>query len=113
MCYSPALLLELVRRTAHGRMLDRGYDDVATMRLGRLTNSAHREIVGFGASRCEDNFVWPRVNKRSNLPPRVIYSGARLLTKHVDTRSVAELFSQIRQHRVEHARIDWCRSAVV
>src|SRR2546427_6266540 len=85
----PPFFLQRFSATAHGWMFDCGGDDVTPLRTRRCANSGDRQIICFGSARSENDLINARANKPGYLTPGPINCRARLLTKCVDTRSVA------------------------
>ena len=109
----PSALFQVVDAAAHRRMLDCRSDDVPAAALGGFAEAANGQVVCFGAAGRENDFVGAGADKRTDLPPRAINPGARFLAERVHARRVAELFSQVGQHRLNDARIGRCGGAVI
>ena len=63
-------------------------------------------VICFRAAACKNDFLGTRANQRGDLFACRFHRGARLLSKGVNRSGIAELARQIRQHRVEHFRLD-------
>src|SRR5438034_1403754 len=94
-------------------MLDGGRDQVSSLRLVCFAQSADGKVIRLGAARDKDDLIRPCGNERCRVTPRAIDCRARFLAEPMHTRSITELASQIRQHRIEHTTIDWSCRAVV
>ena len=95
----PSVLFQAMDAAANRRMLDCRSDDVPAVGLRGFAESANAQVVCFGAAGSENDFVRAGADKRGDLPPRAIDRGARFLAERVHARRVAELFSQVREHR--------------
>src|SRR5712671_4588637 len=83
------------------------------MRFSEFANPSNCQVVGFRAAGGEDNLVGAHADQTGDLAPRTVGSRARLLTEEMDTRGVAKLFRQIRQHRLDDPAIDWRGGTVI
>ena len=103
-----ALALEALARVEHRLVLGRDRDDVIAAVAQRVRDPFDRQVVGLGGAAREDDLA------RREAP----MSAATCARARVDrllrlpavgvlpARGVAELLGEIRQHRLEHARID-------
>src|SRR5215831_16703230 len=79
----------------------------------RFANTSDRQVVRLSTTGCENNFVRPSVDERSDLPAGFIDRGPGFLSKLVDARRISELAAQVRHHRIEDARVNRGGSAVI
>src|SRR2546425_2961670 len=86
---------------------------MTAMRLRRFAQSANRKIVCFCPARKKNDLVWSRANERCDLAPRAIHGRTSLLTEEVHARGVAKPLSQVRHHRLNHARVNRRGRAVI
>src|SRR6266567_2059014 len=96
-----------------GWMFYRGNDYVAAVRLRGLADAQNGQVVCFGASGGEDNFIGPGADKRGYLSSCPVYSRARLLAHLVHAGRVAKLFGEVRQHCLNDSRVNRCRGAMI
>ena len=102
-----AVLLEALAGVQHRLVLGLRGDDVVAAILQELGRALDGEVVGFGRARRPDDFLARSADQRADLIARRL---DRLLGRPAEAvRSaggVAEHLREVRQHRLEHARID-------
>ena len=95
-------------------MLGDAGDDVVALLFVELDHALDSQVVGFGRTAGEDDVLRRGANQRRNLVARLIHGLFRLPAEAmVAAGGIAELLSEIREHRFEHARIDARRRVIV
>ena len=105
------VLLEPRARSRRRRVFDDGRHDMAPLEC--LRHTADGEIVRLRAARREDDLVGVAAEERGDLLASVRnrVTGSRAV--RVSARGVAEVFAQIRQHRVDDLGQEGRRRVVV
>ena len=74
--------------------------------VGGIERAEDGVIVGFGAAAGKENFLGASVNECSDLFTRDFDGGAGFLPDSVNGGSVTEGCGKVREHDIEHSRID-------
>jgi hypothetical protein len=106
----PALLQRL-RRLEDGVVLERGHHHVRALalRLGRLSDPEDGSVVRLGAAAGEDDLRRRRSDPPGERLSRGLEGPKAVSPERVETVGVAIALGQVREHRLDHARIDWRR----
>jgi hypothetical protein len=111
--YGEAFALEFLAAFEYAFVLRlQGYDVVAKLpALGvgtrEMRSALDREVVRFGGARGEDELARIGIDQRSDLAARPLDSlGGDAAIGVARTVRIAEILGEIRQHRLEHARVD-------
>src|SRR5215467_3654880 len=94
-------------------MLDCGGDYMTPMCLRSFANTSNRQVVRLSTTGGEDKFVRLRIDKRSDRAAGFINCCPGFLSKLVDARGIPELAAQVRQHRLQDARVNRRGSAMI
>src|SRR5579862_2097617 len=88
-------------------MLGDATDDVVALIFVKIDDALDCQVVGLGSAAGENNFLGLGSDQRGDLFARATDGLFRLPTETMVTAGgVAELLGEIREHRIEHARID-------
>ncbi len=99
--------LERAATVEHRLMLGDASDDVVALVLVKLDDALDCKVVGLGGAAGENNFLGLGADQRRDLIARAIDGLFRFPSEAVVAAGgIAELLGEIRQHRIEHARID-------
>ena len=79
----------------------------------RCEIAEEREVVGLGAAAGEDDLLLAGAERRGHLGARLLDGRARLPPQAVQLGRVAVALGEVRQHRLEHLRVDRRRGRVV
>ena len=102
-----ARTLERAATVQHGLVLGDASDDVIALIFVKLDDALDCQVVGLGGAAGENDFLGLGADQRRDLFARATNGLLRLPSEAmVAAGGVAELFSEIRKHRIEHARID-------
>jgi hypothetical protein len=103
-----ALLLEALAGVEHGLVLDLRRDDVVALVLVELCHALDGEVVRLGGARGEDDLlrVLGAEQRRQALTRDAHGLFGDPAEGVVAARGVAELLREVRQHLLEHARVD-------
>ena len=98
----------------HGAVLGHSRDDVVALAPVGPGGADHGEVVRFRRPAREDDLLRVGMDRGGNLAARLVDCRLGLPAENVVARGgVAEDFSEIRRHRLDHARVDWrCRVVV-
>ena len=103
--------LEVLARPQHRVVLDPRGDDVP--RVPGHGHALDGEVVRLGAARGEDDLLLADPQEVGDLLARGLQSLARLAAEAVDAGWVAEPLAEVREHRLEHFRVDRRRGVVI
>jgi len=101
------LPLEALERVDARALLDDGGDDVVALLLVHLGHALEGEVDRLGAARGEDELLRiARADQRGDLGARGVDRALRLPSERmVAAGRVPELLGEVRQHRLDHARV--------
>ncbi len=109
-----AVLLEALARVDHRLVLGDARDDVIALLAVHLGDALDREVVRLGRAAGEDDFLGVRADQIGHLLARLVDRLFGLPAERmVAARRVAEVLGEVRQHRLDHARIDRRRGVIV
>jgi hypothetical protein len=110
-----AFLLEALAGVEHRLVLDDRGDDVVALLAVEVSRAFDRQVVALGRARGEDDLLGlGGTDEPRDLRARVIHRFFGLPAKGMAAAGgVAEALAEIRQHRLEHPRIDGRRGVVV
>ena len=109
-----ALALEFAHRVEHRLVLGLHRDEVLAARLVEVRRALQRQVVRLGRTRRPDDLARVGVDQRRDLLARLLDRCFRFPPPSVAARRrVAEVLAQPGNHRVDDARIDRRRRAVV
>src|SRR5439155_6933123 len=97
-----AELLEVPQGMANGVVLDRGRHDAVPVRLARPGGALEGEVVGFGATRREDDLARLRVEPRGDPLVGLVERRPGTPAERVGRAGIAERVRQVRHHRGEY-----------
>ena len=98
--------LQRLRRIDHRAVFGRRGDDVITFLLIHLDHAFQRQVIGLGSSAREHDLLGVGVNEIGNVFARLVHALFGFPTEGmVPARGIAELFGEIREHRIHHARV--------
>ena len=101
-----AIFLKTFAGIEHGFMFGYGRDDVIALLSIHLGDTFDGEVVALGGARGENDFLGSRANQFGNLLARILNGFLSCPSKWmVPAGGVAELFHEVGQHGLEHARI--------
>ena len=100
----PAATRERLRRLDDGRVLDRADDEVAG--LEALQVAGEGQVVGLGAAGGEDDLALGGAEGRGDGGARRFDGAPPLAAQRVQLGRVAVALAEVRQHRLEDARVD-------
>ena len=100
-------------RIEHGFVLGRDADEVIAAAALAFGDAADREVVALGRAAGEDDFLGVGADRRGDRLPRRVDRVAGFVADGVDAVRVAVLLVEVRQHRLDDARIDARRGVVV
>ena len=105
---------EARQRIEHGLVLGADADEVIAAAARALGDAADGEVVAFGGAAGEDDLRGRGADRRSDRRPRPLDGLARRVAERVaDAAGVAVLLREVRQHRLDDARVDARRGVVV
>jgi hypothetical protein len=108
------VLFQILASVEHGFVLDRLRDDVVALLAEHFCDALDHEVVGLGGTAGEDNLFRRGVNQRGHLLTRVFHGFLSGPAEGVvAARSIPELPGEIRQHCLEHPRIDRSGGVIV
>jgi hypothetical protein len=84
-----------------------------TVRVPSFANASNCQVVRLSTAGGKDNFAWPGVDERSDIPARFVDCRPGFLSVLVDARRIPELAAEIWQHRLNDARVNRGGSAVI
>ena len=99
--------LERAATVEHGLVLGDATDDVVALIFVKLDDALDCQVVGLGGAAGENNFLGLGADQRGDLVARATDGLFRFPSEAmVAAGGVAELLGEIREHRIEHTRID-------
>jgi hypothetical protein len=100
------VLLQILAGIQHSLVLDRLGNDVVALFAVHFRDALDHQVVGFGRSAGENNFLRGRANQRSHLLARILNRFfASPAERVVAARRIPEFLREIRQHRLQHPRV--------
>ena len=110
----PPVALELLERIEHRLVLGRHRDDVIAAVAAGVRRALDRQVVRFGGAAREHDLAGRRADERRDLGAGTNDRLVRMPAVRVlAARRIAEVFGEVRQHRLEHARVDRCRGVII
>ena len=102
-----AFLFKMLAGIENRLVLAGGGDDVIALLGIHLRDTLQREVVRFGRAAGEHDFLRGCANQIRDLLARLLNRLFRFPSEAmIAARRIAEEFLEIRQHRIEHARVD-------
>ena len=110
----PAFALERLERIEHRLVLGHHRHDVVAAFAAGVRRALDRQVVRLGRAAREYNLARRRADERGDFPAGTNDSLVGLPAVGVLAAGrIAEALGEVRQHRLEHTRIDRCRGVVV
>src|SRR6266478_5972991 len=94
-------------------MLNAAGNNVPALLTARADDPEHRRVIGLSAAPGEDDLAFLRAKQLCQAHADVVDGRPRFASEDMHAAGVAKMFAQVRQHDLQHLRIQGCGCVVV